>query len=381
MKRWVRFSALGVAGVAAVGLIGFAGWLATLPSPRAPREPPAIPAAEAAATLADLKPPKRARPLVAIIGINDGSETTDSLLPYGVLRRADVADVMLVSTRPGPVQLYPAFRVSPDATTAAFDAAHPRGADYVIVPAMVRDDDPQALAWIRGQAEKGAKIIGVCAGAKVVAAAGLLDGRRATTHWFYLGKLRRDHPTLRYVADRRFVADGPVVTTTGVTASIPMTLTLVEAIAGRAKAQAVAREIGLAAWDARHDSGAFAFTRPFALTVLTQTLGVWDRGSYAIELAPGLDEVSLALAADAWSRTYRSRVTTYAATAGGVVTRQGARILPDVVGAPDASATRLSRAGREPAARMLDDALAGIAARYGRPTARAVAMQLEYPMR
>jgi len=79
------------------------------------------------------------------------------------------------------VKLFPALTVDPDETTAAFDAWNPDGADYVIVPAMSRDDDPSALAWIRSQAAKGATIIGVCAGAKVVGATGLLDGKRATT--------------------------------------------------------------------------------------------------------------------------------------------------------------------------------------------------------
>jgi transcriptional regulator GlxA family with amidase domain len=101
------------------------------------------------------------------------------------------------------VTLYPALEVEPQATVAAFDARHPDGADYVIVPAMSRDDDPAALQWIRRQAAKGAIVIGVCAGAKVVGNAGLLDGKRGTTHWYYLEALRDDHPAMHYVEDRR----------------------------------------------------------------------------------------------------------------------------------------------------------------------------------
>ena len=91
-------------------------------------------------------------------------------MPYGILRRADVADVVALATEPGPVKLFPALQVEPDATVAEFDAQHPEGADYVIVPAMMRDDDADVLKWIRSQAAKGATIIGVCAGAKVVGA-------------------------------------------------------------------------------------------------------------------------------------------------------------------------------------------------------------------
>src|SRR5581483_9662453 len=141
--------------------------------------------------------------------------------------------VTLLATGDGPVKLYPVFTVEPHATIAQFDAQHPDGADYVIVPAMSRDDDPAALAWIAAQAAKGAVVIGVCAGAKVVAQAGLLDGRHGTTHWYYVDQLRKRHPRVQYVPDRRFVIDDRVLTTTGITASIPMALTLIEAIAGR----------------------------------------------------------------------------------------------------------------------------------------------------
>ena len=135
---------------------------------------------EADATIAALKPPKRTAPADRDLGINDATETTDYLMPYGILRRADVADVVALATDPGPVTLFPALKVEPQATVADFDARHPEGADYVIVPAMSRDDDPAALNWIKSQATKGAMIIGVCAGAKVIGAAGLLDSKRAT---------------------------------------------------------------------------------------------------------------------------------------------------------------------------------------------------------
>ena len=140
--------------------------------------------------------------MVAVIGINDATETTDYLMPTGILRRADVADVMMLAT--GRVRCSSTPRSGSSRTRPSRrSTAHPEGADYVIVPAMSRDDDPAAIAWLRNQAEKGATIIGICAGAKVVAAAGLLDGKRATTHWYYLDELLDEPPTIQYVADRR----------------------------------------------------------------------------------------------------------------------------------------------------------------------------------
>ncbi|WP_137389459.1 DJ-1/PfpI family protein [Rhodoligotrophos defluvii] len=368
-------------GLAVAALFGLVAglWILSLPPASAVGTPPAIAREETEAALAALKPPKRVRPLIAIIGINEGTETTDYLMPYGILRRADVADVMALATKPGPVTLYPALQVEPQATIADFDARHPEGADYVIVPAMHRDDDPIIMQWLNGQQRKGAIVIGVCAGAKVVAAAGLLDGKRATTHWYYLDELREKHPTVQYVANRRLVVDQGVATTTGITASMPMMLTLIEAIAGRDKALAVGQDLGLAEWDARHDSDAFKFTRPFALTAILNTLTFWNREQLGIELAPGVDEVSLALVADAWSRTYRSQTVTFAATANAVETRNGIRVIPDQFAESWPTARRILPIGNERPAEALDQALTGITARYGMRTGDFVAMQLEYP--
>lgn len=376
-----RIALWGVVGVAALlGLAGI-GWILSLPSAAEAFAAPPIEAEEEAAILASLKPPKRERPVVAIIGINDATEATDYLMPYGILKRADVVDVVALATEPGPVALYPALRVEPQATIAAFDAEHPDGADYVIVPAMSRDDDPAALRWIRSQAEKGAIVIGVCAGAKVVGAAGLLDGKKATTHWYYLKELLGDHPQAQYVPDRRIVVDGGVATTTGITASMTMALTLVEAIAGRQKAETVAAGLGVARWDARHDSSAFQFTRPFALTAMGNTLAFWRKQKLGLQLTPGIDEVSLALVADAWSRTYRSRAVTFADAAGPVESLNGIRLLPDEVraGWPDGEA--IAAVGNERPAVALDELLQAISDRYGAGTADLVAMQLEYPRR
>jgi putative intracellular protease/amidase len=375
-SRLILWSSIGVVGL--FGAIGGA-WILSLPPGTDSTNAPPIAKPEADALLAELKPPKRQRPLIAIIGINDATEVTDYLMPYGILRRADVADVQLLATAPGTVTLFPALKIEAQTTVAEFDARHPQGADYVIVPNMSRDDDPTVLGWLKSQAGKGAIVIGVCAGAKIVGAAGLLDGKRGTTHWYYVDELREKRPAMRYVADRRLVADRGVMTTTGITASMPMALTLIEAIAGRERAETVGRGLGLTQWDARHDSSAFQFTRPFALTSIRNTLAFWKREQLGIEVTTGVDEVSLALVADAWSRTFRSRAVTFSRTDGAKESRNGIRIVPEQVAATWPDQTLLPAVGTGQPAVVLDETLRGITARYGERTADFVAKQLEYP--
>lgn len=334
---------------------------------------------EHARTIAALKPPKRARPVIAIVGDNVGTETTDYLVPYGVLRQADVADVLALAMERGPLRLMPALTVQPNATTAEFDARYAEGADYVVVPALHHADDPAVRAWIRAQSARGATIIGVCSGVQVLAHAGLLDGRAATGHWYDISGLRKDHPSMRWVRDRRYVVDRGVMTTTGITASMPASLALVEAIAGRDRAAQVARTLGIPDWDEGHASDAFRLDRGQVWTAARNTLAFWSHETVGVPVEDGIDEIALALTADAYSRTYRSQAKTIAATPRTLTTRRGLQLLPDRAGSGSRSALMLPPLPRDEPARALAAALAGIAGRYGPRTAAFVALQLEYP--
>jgi hypothetical protein len=171
------------------------------------------------------------------------------------------------------------------------------------------------------------------------------------------------------------------MTTTGISASMPMSLTLIEAIAGRERAERVARRLGVAQWGARHDSEAFRLTRSFTMSVMANKLAFWKHEVVSIDLRPNVDEVSLALVADMWSRTYRSRATTFSTSAGPQLTRGGLLIVPDEVAANRPSGQHVLAIADAPPARVLDDTLRAIAVRYGTPTADVVAMQLEFSHR
>ncbi len=97
------------------------------------------------------------------------------------------------------------------------------------------------LAWLRGQARRVRRLASVCTGAFFLAEAGLLDGRRATTHWASCEELARRHPSVQVEPDTLFVRAGHLYTAAGVTAGIDLALALVEEDLGRDVALAVAR--------------------------------------------------------------------------------------------------------------------------------------------
>lgn len=101
--------------------------------------------------------------------------------------------------------------------------------------------DPALVDWVRERAKRARRVTSVCTGAFLLAASGVLDGRRATTHWSYCAELARRFPAVRVEADPIFVRDGSVWTSAGVTAGIDLALALVEQDLGRTVALAVAR--------------------------------------------------------------------------------------------------------------------------------------------
>lgn len=374
-RKMIVYSAAALVILATAGVTAYT----IVPEPSEPAVAAAlapISADEHQRTIAAMVPPKRKRPVVAVVGLNEGTETSDYIVPYAVLAESGAADVVSLGTDAGPLKLLPALTIKPQATIAAFDAKYPDGADYVILPRLADPDNPQATAWVKAQAAKGATIVAICAGGLTASAAGLLKDRAATSHWYYVEGLQDDNPGMRWVRDRRYVVDRGVVTTTGVTASLPVSLALIEAFAGRERAAAVAKRFGVSNWDARHRSDAFYMKRNYLLKAAGNSLAFWNRERFGVPVKPGADEVALAFTADAWARTFRSEALTVADRAGPLLTRRGLMLLPDRVGR-DADLEMLAPIPDGAGANALPRALAGIAQRYDQTTASFIATQLE----
>jgi putative intracellular protease/amidase len=346
----------------------------------------AVPSYRAESTAAPAVPPwismhGRDTPLVAIVGENGGTELTDFMIPYGLLKRAGV-DVVTVAAHDGPLRFRPALSARLDTTMAEFDRGHPEGADFVIVPALVNPREATVLAWVAGQARQGATVVSICDGAFVLGYAGLLDGKRATAHWASESMRRQAFPGTDWVRNTRYVADGNVVSSAGISAAMPTALALVEAIAGRERATALAREIDVVDWSPQHDTAAFlphyGNLGAFAVKLLVNP---YLRGSerVGVPLGAGMDEIALAVVADAYSRTGRSQALAVAPTPDPVSTQYGLRFIPEVVGPAEALDVVLPPLANDPPGQVFDRTLAALERRYGRKTAYAVALDFEYP--
>jgi transcriptional regulator GlxA family with amidase domain len=100
---------------------------------------------------------------------------------------------------------------------------------------------PALLNYLRSAVHRTRRIASICTGALMLAEAGLLDGRRATTHWYYARKMQRDYPRIAVEEDRIFTTDGPIWTSAGMSAGVDLALALVENDLGADVARMVAK--------------------------------------------------------------------------------------------------------------------------------------------
>jgi len=175
--------------------------------------------------------------LLEIAGLQDALFEANCKIASGPHYR-----IKLVTERGGPEQSASGITYVPDASIG--DEAEP--CDTLIVAGPYGFPTPPSDAvkqWLREQALQSRRHGSTCTGAFLLAHAGLLEGRRATTHWQYAARLSSDFPSILVEPDRIFVRDGPVFSSAGVTAAIDLAFSLIEEDHGRALALWVARRL------------------------------------------------------------------------------------------------------------------------------------------
>jgi transcriptional regulator GlxA family with amidase domain len=151
-------------------------------------------------------------------------------------------EVLLLAERADPVVATGGLRVIPDAT---LETCPPL--DILVVPGgwgtRQEISNQRVLTWITGRAKEVEILTSVCTGAMLLGQAGLLDGRRATTHWRSLGWMRQSFPAVTVEDKLHVVEDGPVLTSAGISAGIDMALLVVAHYCGEAVSRATARHM------------------------------------------------------------------------------------------------------------------------------------------
>ncbi|MFF6779385.1 DJ-1/PfpI family protein [Streptomyces sp. NPDC012510] len=175
----------------------------------------------------------------------DGVQSLDVTGPMEVFAGAEqytpgTYRISTASLDGAPVRTSSGLTLVPDHPLADTPTPH-----TLLVPGGQGTRHPAAdvVDWLREHGPRAKRLVSVCTGAILLAEAGLLDGRRVTTHWAYCDKLARDHPSIDVDPDPIYIRDGYIATSAGVTSGIDLALALVEEDIGRDAALTIARHL------------------------------------------------------------------------------------------------------------------------------------------
>jgi DJ-1/PfpI family len=215
--------------------------------------------------------------------------------------------------------------------------------DVVVVPAVGSPNggkERPLREWLARRAGRGAHLLGVCAGSRLLAAAGLLDGHRATSHWSRIRGLQRTRPQVDWVGGQRYIQDGTITTTAGVTSGVFGALRLVQQLAGAAEAQRAGSELAYPGWSLDGPTSIPAQRpTPRDLTNLLAAAAPWHRSALGVGLTEGVGELDAAAPFEVYATSFAARTVPIAATPA-ITTRHGLRL----IAAPaDATAPRVDR--------------------------------------
>ena len=230
---------------------------------------------------------------IAII-VYPGFTALDFIGPYEVLHRLPDTEVRFLWHEPGPITADSAALVI--GATHSFDETP--SPDVILVPGglttVEHARDEKLLDWVRTAHQTATWTASVCSGSLILAAAGLLDGKRATSHWGMLALLKS--LGVNAVGDERVVHEGDIVSSAGVSAGIDLALWLAGQIAGEDRAKAIQLSIEYdpqPPFDSGHMSKALAKTKASAAALLARDVAIpatltagtqllWDRALGAV---------------------------------------------------------------------------------------------------
>lgn len=272
-----------------------------------------------------------AKPTVAVVLGNTRTETTDFLVPYAMFAELGAYNVYAVAESRAVRTLAGGVDVVPQLSFAELAARLGHGPTIIVVPAMLNvesSENEPVLDWLRQHGHGQTVLFSWCVGAEVLAASGLIDGKTATTHWGDISRLERRYPAVTWQRGKRYVDDGTVLTTGGITAGVDATLHLLARLNGQAVADRVAQ--------AMHYPGSEFIANPYmpqytfdladTLVLATHAFN-WPRRQSGVWLYDGVGEIDLAAVVEAYEISATNQTFTIA-NAPAVVSKHGLQIVP-----------------------------------------------------
>ncbi|MFD0695329.1 DJ-1/PfpI family protein [Paenibacillus sp. GCM10027628] len=327
MKKVLRIIIYLFIFVAVVGGTGAVGFASTMQQAMSVYDKP-VPA-----SVQRIQPPAYdpKKPTVAVILANEVTEVFDFLVPYEMFSMTKSYNVFAVAPDKNIKSLTGGLDVVPHYTFDELDQMAGKGPDIIVIPFMPILDESKykpVREWIRKHSGPETTLLSICNGAENLADTGLLNGKSAATHWGDIGRLEKQYAMVHWKRDQRYVPDGNMVSSAGLTSGIDATLYVISRQRGESAAAKVAKEMNYPSYDFVQHPQMVPFTAGLSdIDYMLNNAFQWSKKKNGVLLYAGADELALSSAFD----TYGASGTTTTLTVSGknepIATRHGLNLI------------------------------------------------------
>ncbi|WP_217560537.1 DJ-1/PfpI family protein [Paenibacillus sp. GbtcB18] len=288
---------------------------------------------KATPSLTDVKVPKydANKPTVAVLLANEVTEVFDFLVPYEMFAMTEAYNVYGVAPNREIKSLTGGLDVVPHYSFDEMDVMLAKSPDIIVIPFMpILDEKKYAPVreWIRKHSGTKTTLISICNGAENLADTGLLNGKSAATHWGDIDRLIKNYPEIQWVKDRRYVPQGNLVSSAGLTSGIDAVLYVISQQLGEAAAKKVAGEMNYPSYDYVTNPQMKPFVAGLSdITYVLNNAFQWNKVKAGVLLYNGADELDLSAAFDTYAASGTTTTLTVSSANEPIVTKHGLNLV------------------------------------------------------
>ncbi|MET3292136.1 UNVERIFIED_CONTAM: transcriptional regulator GlxA family with amidase domain [Brevibacillus sp. OAP136] len=271
------------------------------------------------------------KPTVAVLLANESTEVFDFLVPYEMFAMTKAYNVFGVAPDREIKSLTGGLDVVPHYSFDEMDAMLGKSPDIIVIPFMpILDENKYAPVreWIRKHSGDKTTLLSICNGAENLADTGLLDGKSAATHWGDIDRLKKQYPKVQWVNDQRYVPQGHIVSSAGLTSGIDATLYVITKQLGEGAAKRVAEEMNDPSYDYAKNPRMEPFTAGLSdITYILNNAYQWNKVKAGVLLYNGVDELDLSAAFDTYAASGTTTMLTVSSANEPIVTKHGLNLV------------------------------------------------------
>ena len=264
---------------------------------------------------------------VLILMSNAGTELTDFLAPFEIFSASGTVNVITAA---------PFREVSPTTGALAvlphFDLKTAPHADLIVVPAVMDPDNQTLASWLTENAPKAKTVLSICEGARVAGNAGLLANHQVLTHFAARNELQKQFPSATFGSGMRYLEDGNLISTAGVTAGIDGSLFALGKMMGPKIALETAKKLGLPFRpqnEQTQDDQNRSFGPRTYLQLILRAAFDWNKPDVGVFLYQGVSEIGLAASLETFSRSFDAHSKSFSTARGFLKTENGLDVIAE----------------------------------------------------